>query len=671
MKPVLLIGVAILCARAVPAQDQAPPDLGHLSIEELMKVKVETVYGASKFIEQASDAPASITIVTADEIQRYGFRTLAEVLLSVRGFYVIYDRNYTYVGVRGFSRPGDYNARILFLIDGHRDNDNLYDGAYVGTEFPVDINLIDHVEIIRGPGSAVYGTGAFVAVINVVTRRGRDLNGWEISGEGGSWDTSKGQVSFGRRFSNQIETFLSGTFYRSLGHTRLFFPEFSAAATNNGIAADADADKSYSLLGDLMRGDFTIHGVTNSRTKHIPTASFGTVFDDSRTQTTDARSYVDVQYTHTFPDNWDVLARASYDWYGYHGIYIYDYAGSGVPPFTKNIDLGNGDWSDFEFDASRIFWRRHHVVLGAEYRQDFTQHQKNYDEQPYVLYQDNYQNLKNAAYYFQDNFSVRRNLILVGALRSDWYEQFGSSYSPRAGLVYTPLAGTRLKLIFNRAFRAPNRYEQFYVSNNLPNDRNESNPLLQPERINSYEAELEHDFGKVLHATATGFENHMQNLITPDFSASTGSLEFTNANYQDTHGLEFEISGRFHAGWQISASDSFQNSYGPTFVINAPHHLAKANVSAPLWRGKLFASFNGQYTSRMSSTLGPVTGGFGVVNATLLARRITSNLDLSANVENLFDKRYGEPGGLELREAAIPQDGRSFRGRLTYRFSSR
>lgn len=264
------------------------------------------------------------------------------MLLSVRGFYVIYDRNYTYVGVRGFSRPGDYNARILFLIDGHRDNDNIYDGAYVGTEFPVDINLIDHVEIIRGPGSAVYGTGAFVAVINVVTRRGRDLNGWEISGEGGSWDTYKGQVSFGRRFSDQIETFLSGTFYRSLGHTRLFFPEFSGAATNNGIAADADADKSYSLLGDLMRGDFTIHGVANSRTKHIPTASFGTVFHDPRTQTTDARSYVDVQYAHTFQNNWDVLARASYDWYGYHGTYIYDYVGNGIPPFTKNVDLSNG-----------------------------------------------------------------------------------------------------------------------------------------------------------------------------------------------------------------------------------------------------------------------------------------------------------------------------------------
>ena len=116
-----------------------------------MNVKVETVYGASKFLEKIADAPASVTVVTAEEIERYGYRTLADVLRSVRGFYVIYDRNYTYVGVRGFSQPGDYNARILFLVDGHRDNDNIFDGAYVGTEFPVDIDLIDHVEIIRGP----------------------------------------------------------------------------------------------------------------------------------------------------------------------------------------------------------------------------------------------------------------------------------------------------------------------------------------------------------------------------------------------------------------------------------------------------------------------------------------------------------------------------------------
>lgn len=671
MKTILSIVGLILCASAAFGQDNSEPDLSRLGIEDLMNVKVETVYGASKFIEQASDAPASVTIVTADEIQRYGFRTLAEVLLSVRGFYVINDRNYTYVGVRGFSRPGDYNARILFLIDGHRDNDNIYDGAYVGTAFPVDINLIDHVEIIRGPGSAVYGTGAFVAVINVVTRRGRDLNGWELSGAGGSWNTYKSQISYGHRFSNQIETLLSGTFYHSLGHTRLFYPAFDSPATNNGVAVDADADQSYSVLADLIRGDFTVHIVANSRTKHIPTASFGTVFDDPRTETTDARRYLDLQYAHSFQSNWNVLARASYDWYAYHGIYIYDYAGKGIPPFTQNIDLADGAWSDFEFDASRIFHRRHHLVLGAEYREDFTQRQENYDQQPYVLYLNNDQGLKDAAYYFQDNFSLRKNLVLVGALRSDWYQQFGTSYSPRAGLIYTPVPGTRLKLISNRAFRAPNRYEEFYVSNNVANDQNESNPLLEPERIVSYELELDQDLPKALHLTVSGFENHMQDLITPDLNSSTGSVEFTNFNYQDTHGLEFELAGRLRNGWQGNVSYSFQNSYGPTFVVDSPHHLAKVNISAPIWRQKFFAGLNGQYTSRMSSTLGPVLGGFGLVNATLLARHVTRDLDISANLENLLDKRYAESGGLELREIGIPQDGRSFRAELTYRFSSK
>src|SRR5689334_22849264 len=166
---------AMLLTGSVAAQESKKGDLGGLSLEDLAKMQVESVYGASKFLQQASDAPTSVTVITAEQIQKYGYRTLADVLRSVRGFYVIYDRNYTYVGVRGFSRPGDYNARILFLLDGHRVNDNVYDGAYVGSEFPVDVDLIERIEIIRVPNSSIYGTGAFVAVINVITKRGRDL----------------------------------------------------------------------------------------------------------------------------------------------------------------------------------------------------------------------------------------------------------------------------------------------------------------------------------------------------------------------------------------------------------------------------------------------------------------------------------------------------------------
>jgi outer membrane receptor protein involved in Fe transport len=333
-----LLFVLLLCAATAAAQDTQQPDLNNLSLEDLMQVKVETVSGASKFIQRVADAPASVTIITGEEIQRYGYRTLADVLRGVRGFYVIYDRNYTYVGVRGFSRPGDYNARILFLLDGHRVNDNIYDGAYVGTEFPVDVDLIDRVEIIRGAGSAVYGTGAFIAVVNVVTKRGRDLDSVEFSSEGGSLNSYKGRASYGDRFNNGLEMLLSGSVYDSQGHRRLFFPEFDSPATHNGVVDNADGDRSYNLFGDVIYRDFNIHAVQSSRTKHIPTASFGTVFNDPRNQTTDARYYLDVQYHHLFGEKWDILGRASYDWYGYRGLYIYDYSGSGVPPFTENVD---------------------------------------------------------------------------------------------------------------------------------------------------------------------------------------------------------------------------------------------------------------------------------------------------------------------------------------------
>lgn len=122
---------------ATPARAQEPPrDLTELSVEELMRVDIDTVYGASKSLQKLSEAPASVTIVTADEIQRYGHRTLADILRSVRSFYVTYDRNYSYLGMRGFSRSRDYNSRILVLVDGHRLNDNVFDGALIGTECP-------------------------------------------------------------------------------------------------------------------------------------------------------------------------------------------------------------------------------------------------------------------------------------------------------------------------------------------------------------------------------------------------------------------------------------------------------------------------------------------------------------------------------------------------------
>jgi outer membrane receptor for ferrienterochelin and colicins len=95
-----------------------------------MEMEVVTVYGASKFEQKLTDAPAAVSIITSSDIKRYGYRTLADIMRSVRGFYTTYDRSYHYLGMRGFSRPGDLNTRFLLLVDGHRINDNVYNQCF-------------------------------------------------------------------------------------------------------------------------------------------------------------------------------------------------------------------------------------------------------------------------------------------------------------------------------------------------------------------------------------------------------------------------------------------------------------------------------------------------------------------------------------------------------------
>ena len=115
--------------RALAQDKRTPTDLFDERIEDLMNIDIDSVYTASKFKQKVTEAPASVTIITAEDIRKYGYRTLADILRNVRGFYVTYDRNYSYLGVRGFGRPADYNSRVALLVDGHRVNDNVYDQA--------------------------------------------------------------------------------------------------------------------------------------------------------------------------------------------------------------------------------------------------------------------------------------------------------------------------------------------------------------------------------------------------------------------------------------------------------------------------------------------------------------------------------------------------------------
>ena len=168
--------LAMATAFASPAH--AAGDLTSLSLDQLMEV---TIVGASKYEQKQSEVAAAVSVITRQEIRAFGWRTLAEALASLPGVHTSYDRQYSYLGLRGFGLPGDFNTRALVTIDGNRVNAPQADTGPSGRDLPIDIDLIERIEFIPGPGGAVYGQNAMFGVVNVITRRGSDVDGIELA----------------------------------------------------------------------------------------------------------------------------------------------------------------------------------------------------------------------------------------------------------------------------------------------------------------------------------------------------------------------------------------------------------------------------------------------------------------------------------------------------------
>ena len=627
--------------------------------EMILFQDLPSVFGASKYEQKPSEAPASVSVVTNEEIRKFGYRTLSEILRSVRGFFTTYDRNYSYIGVRGFDRPGDYDTRVLLLLDGHRINDNVYDQASVGTEALIEVDAIERIEIIRGPSSSLYGTNAFLAVINVITRSGRDLKGTEVAATGGSYSTGEARMSYGARFDNGVEAFFGGSYYDS-GGQNLFYPEFDSPATNNGWANGADGDSFGRLFGKMSFGNFRVEAAYSSRDKQIPTASFGTDFNDSREKTTDERGFLDLRYDRDVGLKSRFVGTVSYDGYWYRGTY----PTSGI----VSRDIGNGRWWTAEAQSITTLHDRHKVIGGAEVRYNTQQDQSYYDTNPYFLYLDDRRQTSFRALYAQDEYRARDNLILNFGVRHDNYETFGGTTNPRLGVIYAARPSTTLKFLYGRAFRAPNVYELYYDDGGTSQ---KANPGLEPESIRTYEIALEHAFHTRFRGVASVYRYGIDNLITLMTDPADGLDVFRNVDRVKAEGVEFELEGSFARFLEGRLSYALQRSEDATAgatLTNSPRHLAKANLTVPFRDDKFLASLEAQYTSARVTVFGAPAGGFTVANVTLLTRNWKKGPSLSLSVFNLFDRKYGDPGGAEHAQTLIPQDGRNFRVQVRYEF---
>ncbi len=633
-----------------------------------MRIQVESVSGAARHLQKGTDAPASVTIVSAEEIRRYGYRTLGELLQSVPGFYRTYDRNYTYAAVRGFGRTGDYNSRILLLLDGHRLNDNIYDQALLGLEFPVDLDLIERVEVIHGPSSSLYGSNAFFAVLDVITRQGAAADGLEASLLGASQRTSGARLTFGKTFPQLGEMLLSASWRDSRGNRRLFFPEFDAPETNHGIAQDADRERLHQWFARLQLGEVTVQGVYGARQKGIPTASFGTVFNDSRERSTDRRGYLDTSYAHRFRKNWDLAARVYLDSYIYDADYPYMYHPQTSNQVILNHDYSNGAWWGEEVQLAKPFLSSHRLTVGSEFRDNFRQKQSNLDLEPFVVYLDSRPSSTVWALYAQDEYAIRKDLLLNASLRHDEDSVFGGTTNPRLGLIYNGHAGTTLKLLYGTAFRAPNAYELYYVNpaSGLPN------PNLRPETIRTAEIGLEQYVGERLLWNVRVFQSRIAHLIN-QVDAGGGLLYFQNGGSARTTGVELVSEFRLRSGLGGKFNYTYEHAIDPgsgELLRNAPLHLANANLLAPLLAGKLTAGLDLHVVSSRQTLAGNPADAFVLANLTLLSTDWLPGLELSGTIYNLLDSRYGYPGGEEHAQDILYQDGTTGRFKISYRFGA-
>ncbi len=627
--------------------------------ESILFQSIPSVLGASRFEQLATEAPASVTVLTAQDIDRYGWRTVADIIRSVRGFFVSYDRDYSYVGARGFERPGDYNGRVLLLMDGQRLNENVFDGGYVGTESLVDVDLIDRIEIIRGPSSSLYGTNALLGVINVVTQRGRDASGVRAAGEAGTYGTRAARASWGGR-TGGVEALLSGSLYHSDGPD-LYYPEFDQPATNNGMAKGLDSDRRAQLFAKATLGDFTLEAAHVTRRKQVPTAAWETVFDDPRMATRDAQGLLSLAFEHTARDQSQLSVALAYHQYDYEGDF----------PYTEGLldDWAHGRSWDAELHEMRSLHGllgRHRLVLGSRVRLNLRQEQgaSGAPGEP-PAFQDNTHGSVYAIF-AQDEWRPLSSVILNAGVRWDHYPTFGGTVNPRIGLLFGSTRSTTLKLLYGTAFRAPNNYELYYYDAVTQ----KSNPELQPEATATYEAVLERQLSSWARAVTSVYHYELRDLINPTLDPADGLLVFRNVGAVRATGVEMElqasaggVDGDLSYAWQYARDRATGER-----LANSPQHLVKLHLARSLPPGHTHAGLEVLAMSSRRTFAGSDVPGAVVSNLNLTSSPLWRGISLQAGLYNLTNTAYADPAAQEHRQQSIPQDGRHVRVALRLAF---
>ncbi|HEX8796683.1 MAG TPA: TonB-dependent receptor [Polyangiaceae bacterium] len=650
---------------------------------DVQLAQVEEVNAASRVTENLEDAPSSVTIITGAELRAMGYPTIAEALRGVRGIYIGNDTSYDNVGVRGFSRPGDYGTRVLVLLDGQPLNDDYVGQSYFGYDGRVDLADIERIEVVRGPGSVVYGTGAFLGVINLVTRSRNAPTHTEVglSASGNGIGTARAMQQV--RFSPDSGFWTSVAAAYGAGRD-YYFRDFASDAATQGNSRGSDGLEAGTVNGRVWWKSLTLQWFLTSRKKQLPAGEFGTILGDPRTYFQDTRGVLEARFEPKVGKNFELLSRAHLNLYQFD-----DFLATSVDNGGNATETYRGQWFGVEQRVAYVIEKKLRLTLGGEYQDHFKAAQTGVAAGGVTagtpVAPTGYLNRDDpfgvAAAYVNGDYYPLRMLKLTAGARFDYYtnSNYGSSLNPRAAVIVKPYADGNVKLMFGKAFRAPSVYEHFYTSpTQIPGGIN-----LKPETVYSAELEYTHHFSPTVSIIGAGFYNYITDLINlaGDGTATSPNQYQNVTNPVELAGGEVEVRREWREGWMAAAQYSYQrarylqNDGSLREVPNSPQHLASVKAAAPVLGRVLMLmsrlSIEGGVYDRNDKATDPPqvqTNPYFVWDVVLSGEVEKYNVRYNLGLYNATNAQYSLPVSPEFTQDLVLQSGRTLLAQVSASF---
>lgn len=683
----LFILASLLQANFAFADDES---LWEMSLEELGQIRVTSL--ATGTATPLDKAAAVATVITEEDIIAMGATDLDQVLETVPGLHVgtspiLFTPKYN---IRGIS--SQYTAQTLVLINGTPITDLVF-GNRSNVWAGMPVKSISRIEIIRGPGSAMYGADAFAGVINIITKGRKDINGTIGGVRKGSFDTKASWIEHGGSYEG-FNIGLTLEYETTDGWKEIVTRD-----------AQSDIDPSVSFapgpvntMKEMLDARFDVE-YENSRLRigYQGRSNIGTGPGLAQALDPNGRfgsDRINADYTYTLQDlgpDWGLEGRISY----FHNTQEAEENSWIFPPGAfggayPDGFIGNPGYKvdSARFDISSVFrGLDEHLIrfgTGAFWGDVFqTTESKNFnpDFSPRAGIEDVsdtaevYLPEKDRTTYhafIQDEWQFADNWQLTSGVRYDHYSDFGSTTNPRLALVWATTDSITTKLLYGKAFRAPSISELYVTSNPIAlGDKN-----LKPEKIDTYELALSQQVSSSFRYTSNIYYYEIKDFISFEtFDPNTpGNKRAENFGERTGYGFEFEADYKPSNSVRILTNYAYQKSEDDktnTDVGEAPNHQfyfrtewkPKDNwlITPQLnWVGKQKRSNSDARTKALAS--------YTTVDLTIRQLDIIDNLDISLSVHNFFDKSVFEPSEAGGLVNDFPMAGRSIYGEIAYKF---